>query len=85
MTDYAKMTPEELLNNADTGMPNSDDAIQSLRVAEIKIAIRANDLSGRLLDSYKATRELAVKQLESDEQASKDNKLNAESMNKATK
>jgi hypothetical protein len=84
MTDYAKMTPDELLRNADTGSPNSDDAIHSLRVAEIKIALRANELSEKTLDSSKATRELAVRQLECDEQASKDNKLSAESMNKAT-
>jgi hypothetical protein len=69
MTDYAKMTPDELLENADRGMPESPNAIHSLRVAEIKLAIRANEISGRLLDSNKATREVAEKQLAASQKA----------------
>ena len=97
MTEYTKMNVFELLNRIDDSV-NTDDAVQAISVLRIKLAIDANNLSTRLLDSNKVTREVAEKQLGaseranelteqlllSNEQASKQNAENARSMNSAT-
>ena len=98
MTNYSGLTPEELIQRADSGSPYSPDAQHCLHVAEVKVAIRANELNGRLLDSQKATREVEEKQLiasqeaneltrkllESNQKTSEQGERTAKSMNNAT-
>ena len=68
MIEYSKMTVGELVERADDSL-GSPDAIHSLRIAEIKLADRANELNGKLLDCNNASRTIAAKQLDISESA----------------
>jgi hypothetical protein len=68
MIEYSKMEVGELVERADDSV-GSPDAIHSLRLAEIKLANRANELNGKLLDSNDASRTIAAKQLAISESA----------------
>jgi predicted nucleic acid-binding Zn-ribbon protein len=68
MIEYSKMTIGELVERADDSL-GSPDAIHSLRIAEIKLADRANELNGKLLDCNNASRTIAAKQLDISESA----------------
>jgi hypothetical protein len=86
-----------LIQRADDSV-GSPDAIHSLRLAEIKLANRANELNGKLLDSNDASRTIAAKQLAisesannlakemlaSNQQSSEISEKNAEALNNAT-
>ena len=52
MTQMHEMTVEQVLARASVGSPGCADAVQALRVAEAKVALRENELSGMLLKSY---------------------------------
>jgi len=87
----------ELIQRADDSV-NTDDSNHSLRVAEIKLANRANELNGKLLDSNDASRTIAAKQLAisesannlaeellaSNKRSSETAEKNAEALNNAT-
>jgi len=87
----------ELIQRADDSV-NTDDSTHSLRVAEIKLANRANELNGKLLDSNDASRTIAAKQLAisesannlakemlaSNKQSSETAEKNGEALNNAT-
>lgn len=97
MIEYSKMEVGELIQRADDSV-GSLDATHSLRIAEVKLANRANELNGKLLDSNDASRIIAVKQLAisesannlakemlaSNKQSSEIAEKNAEALNKAT-
>lgn len=68
MIEYSKMTVGELVERADDSL-GSPDAMHSLRIAEIKLADRANELNGKLLDCNNASRTIAAKQLNISESA----------------
>ena len=97
MIEYSKMEVGELIQRADDSV-NTDDSNHSLRVAEIKLANRANELNGKLLDSNDASRTIAAKQLAisesannlakemlaSNKRSSETAEKNAEALNNAT-
>jgi len=97
MIEYSKMEVGELIQRADDSV-GSPDAIHSLRLAEIKLANRANELNGKLLDSNDASRTIAAKQLAigesannlakemlaSNNRSSETAEKNAEALNNAT-
>ena len=97
MIEYSKMEVGELIQRADDSV-GSLDAIHSLRLAEIKLANRANELNGKLLDSNDASRTIAAKQLAisesannlakemlaSNKRSSETAEKNAEALNNAT-
>ena len=97
MIEYSKMEVEELLKRADDSI-RSPDSMHSLRLAEIKLANRANELNGKLLDSNDASRIIAAKQLAisesannlakellaSNKRSSETAEKNAEALNNAT-
>jgi hypothetical protein len=97
MIEYSKMEVGELIQRADDSV-ETNDAVQSLRIAEIKLAIRANELNGKLLDSNDASRIIAAKQLAisesaneltkemlaSNKRSSETAEKNAEALNNAT-
>ena len=97
MIEYSKMEVGELIQRADDSV-NTDDSTHSLRVAEIKLANRANELNGKLLDSNDASRTIAAKQLAisesannlakemlaSNKRSSETAEKNAEALNNAT-
>jgi len=97
MIEYSKMEVGELIQRADDAV-GSPDAIHSLRLAEIKLANRANELNGKLLDSNDASRTIAAKQLAisesannlakemlaSNKRSSETAEKNAEALNNAT-
>ena len=97
MIEYSKMEVGELIQRSDDSV-GSPDAIHSLRVAEIKLANRANELNGKLLDSNDASRTIAAKQLAisesannlakemlaSNKRSSETAEKNAEALNNAT-
>jgi len=68
MTEYSKMEVGELLTRADDSV-DTPDAVQSLRIAEIKLAMRANELNGKLLDCNDEARKIAAKQLAASDSA----------------
>ena len=97
MIEYSKMEVGELIQRADDSV-GSPDAIHSLRLAEIKLVNRANELNGKLLDSNDASRTIAAKQLAisesannlakemlaSNKRSSETAEKNAEALNNAT-
>jgi len=97
LIEYSKMEVGELIQRADDSV-NTDDSNHSLRVAEIKLANRANELNGKLLDSNDASRTIAAKQLAisesannlakemlaSNKRSSETAEKNAEALNNAT-
>ena len=97
MVEYSKMEVGELIKRADDSV-GSDDAMHSLRLAEIKLADRANELNGKLLDSNNTSHTIAAKQLatserantltnemlESNKRSSEIAEKNAEALNNAT-
>jgi hypothetical protein len=70
MAEYTKMSVVDLLNRIDDSV-GTDDAVQSISVLRIKLAVDANNLSALLLDSNKATRDVAEKQLAASEKANR--------------
>ena len=97
MIEYSKMEVGELIQRADDSI-GSDDATHSLRIAELKLASRANELDGKLLDSNDASRIIAARQLAvsesannltkellaSNKRSSETAEKNAEALNNAT-
>jgi len=97
MIEYSKMDVGQLVERADDSV-GSPDAMHSLRIAEIKLADRANELNGKLLDSNNASRTIAAKQLAisesandlakdllaSNKRSSETAEKNAEALNNAT-
>ena len=97
MIEYSKMDVGQLVERADDSV-GSPDAMHSLRIAEIKLADRANELNGKLLDSNDASRTIAAKQLAigesannlakemlaSNNRSSETAEKNAEALNNAT-
>ncbi len=91
MPDFSIMTPDELLTLSDSSAPNSDEAIQVLHIAEIKVqqnqlllAEKSRELAERQLQASKRANFLTEHLLESNEKARQQDEENAVSMNGAT-